>query len=185
MLTAAVVLGVTAGQLPALRPLVGGAAKAGLGLASKRLMRAGIVLLGLKLGLRDVLGLGWASVLMVLTVVAATFFGTVWLGRRLGLPGDQPLLIATGYSICGASAIGAVGQAAGSEEEDMATSAAPRHPLRHPGPSRCCRCCAPRSGWTRRSSAAGSAPGCMTSARWWPPRRPPGPRRCGRPSWSS
>ncbi|MFB9368841.1 YeiH family protein [Kitasatospora albolonga] len=124
MLTAAVVLGVTAGQLPALRPLVGGAAKAGLGLASKRLMRAGIVLLGLKLGLRDVLGLGWASVLMVLTVVAATFFGTVWLGRRLGLPGDQPLLIATGYSICGASAIGAVGQAAGSEEEDMATSAA-------------------------------------------------------------
>lgn len=124
LLTAAVVLGVTAGQLPGLRAFLGGAAKAGLALASRRLMRAGIVLLGLKLGLRDVLGLGWASVLMVLAVVAATFAGTVWLGRRLGLPGDQPLLIATGYSICGASAIGAVGQAAGSEDEDMATSAA-------------------------------------------------------------
>ncbi|WP_405021390.1 putative sulfate exporter family transporter [Kitasatospora sp. NBC_00070] len=124
LLTAAVLLGVTAGQLPALRPLVTGPAKAGLALAARRLMRAGIVLLGLRLGLRDVLGLGWATVLMVLAVVAATFAGTWWLGRRLGLPGDQPLLIATGYSICGASAIGAVGQATGSDEEDIATSCA-------------------------------------------------------------
>ncbi|GAA1170942.1 putative integral membrane protein (TIGR00698 family) [Kitasatospora gansuensis] len=124
MLTLAVLLGVTAGQLPGLRVLVTGPAKAGLALAARRLMRAGIVLLGLRLGLRDVLGLGWATVLMVLAVVAATFFGTCWLGRRLGLPGDQPLLIATGYSICGASAIGAVGQATGSDEEDIATSCA-------------------------------------------------------------
>ncbi|KQV13406.1 MULTISPECIES: YeiH family protein [unclassified Kitasatospora] len=124
LLTAAVLLGVTAGQLPRLRAVVVGPAKAGLALAARRLMRAGIVLLGLRLGLRDVLGLGWATVLMVLAVVAATFFGTCWLGRKLGLPGDQPLLIATGYSICGASAIGAVGQATGSDEEDIATSCA-------------------------------------------------------------
>lgn len=123
-LTAAVLLGVAAAHLPGLRPLVRGAARPGLSLAGKRLMRAGIVLLGLKLSLHDVLGLGWATVAMVLTVVTATFFGTVWLGRRLGLPGDQPLLVATGYSICGASAIGAVSQAAGSEEEDIATSVA-------------------------------------------------------------
>lgn len=87
-------------------------------------MRLGIVLLGLKLGLGDVVGLGWATVAMVIAVVAATFAGTIWLGRRLGLPGDQPLLVATGYSICGASAIGAVSQAAGSEEEDVAASVA-------------------------------------------------------------
>ncbi|MER5867197.1 putative sulfate exporter family transporter [Kitasatospora sp. NPDC002040] len=124
LLTAAVLLGLAAAQLPLLRPLVAGPAKAGLALAARRLMRAGIVLLGLKLGLGDVLGLGWATVTMVLAVVAATFCGTLWLGRRLGLPGDQPLLIATGYSICGASAIGAVGQASGSDEEDIATSAA-------------------------------------------------------------
>ncbi|WP_407992253.1 YeiH family protein [Kitasatospora sp. CMC57] len=124
LLTLAVLLGLAAGQLPGLRAVVTGPAKAGLALAARRLMRAGIVLLGLRLGLRDVLGLGWATVLMVLAVVAATFFGTCWLGRRLGLPGDQPLLIATGYSICGASAIGAVGQATGSEEEDIATSCA-------------------------------------------------------------
>ncbi|WP_327683076.1 YeiH family protein [Kitasatospora sp. NBC_00458] len=123
-LTAAVLLGVAAAHLPGLRPLVRGAARPGLSTAGRRLMRLGIVLLGLKLGLDDVLGLGWATVAMVIGVVAATFAGTCWLGRRLGLPGDQPLLVATGYSICGASAIGAVSQAAGSEEEDVAASVA-------------------------------------------------------------
>ncbi|MEU5999255.1 putative sulfate exporter family transporter [Streptomyces sp. NPDC047197] len=124
MLTAAVVLGLAAAHLPGLRAVVRGRCKAGLSLAGKRLMRLGIVLLGLKLSLDDVLGLGWATVVMVLGVVAATLFGTWWLGRRLGLPGDQPLLIATGYSICGASAIGAVSEATESDERDAAVSVA-------------------------------------------------------------
>ncbi|MEU7165225.1 putative sulfate exporter family transporter [Streptomyces morookaense] len=124
MLTAAVVLGIAAAHLPGVRALVRGAGRPGLTLAGKRLMRAGVVLLGLKLGLDDVLGLGWATVVMVLVTVVATFFGTLWLGRRLGLRGDQPLLIATGYSICGASAIGAVSEVSGSDEEDVATSVA-------------------------------------------------------------
>ncbi|MFH8488783.1 YeiH family protein [Streptomyces longisporoflavus] len=124
MLTAAVVFGLVAAHVPGARAFVRGRGKAGLSLAGKRLMRLGIVLLGLKLSLDDVLGLGWATVAMVLGVVSATFFGTWWLGRRLGLPGDQPLLIATGYSICGASAIGAVGEVTKSEERDAAVSVA-------------------------------------------------------------
>ncbi|CAM5267698.1 Putative sulfate exporter family transporter OS=Streptomyces alboniger OX=132473 GN=CP975_10900 PE=3 SV=1 [Streptomyces alboniger] len=125
MLTAAVVLGIAAAHLPGVaHSWVRGPGRAGLTFAGKRLMRAGIVLLGLKLGLDDVLGLGWASVVMVLCVVAVTFCGTWWLGRRMSLRGDQPLLIATGYSICGASAIGAVGEVSGSEERDTATSVA-------------------------------------------------------------
>lgn len=124
MLTAAVVLGIAAAHLPGVRARVRGAARPGLTLAGKRLMRVGVVLLGLKLSVGDVLGLGWATVAMVVAVVAATFFGTLWLGRRLGLRGDQPLLIATGYSICGASAIGAVSEVSGSDEEDVATSVA-------------------------------------------------------------
>ncbi|MFE6282961.1 YeiH family protein [Streptomyces sp. NPDC057877] len=124
MLTAAVLLGIAAAHLPYLRGTVRGAARPGLGFAGKRLMRVGVVLLGLSVGLDDVLGLGWRSVAMVLCVVAATFGGTVWLGRRMGLPGDQPLLIATGYSICGASAIGAMSDVSGSDEEDVATSVA-------------------------------------------------------------
>ncbi|MFJ8076878.1 YeiH family protein [Streptomyces sp. NPDC096176] len=124
MLTAAVVLGVVAAHLPRMRPVARGAARPGLSYAAKRLMRVGIVLLGLKLSLDDVRGLGWAAVAMVLGVVTATLLGTWWLGRRLGLPGDQPLLIATGYAICGASAIGAVGEARDSDERDTAVSVA-------------------------------------------------------------
>ncbi|MEU7044562.1 putative sulfate exporter family transporter [Streptomyces varsoviensis] len=124
MLTAAVVLGIGSAHLPGLRGVVRGIARPGLSFAGKRLMRVGIVLLGLKLSLHDVLGIGWATVVMVLAVVTATFFGTLWLGRRIGLRGDQPLLIATGYSICGASAIGAVSEVTGSDEEDVATSVA-------------------------------------------------------------
>ncbi|WP_327305821.1 putative sulfate exporter family transporter [Streptomyces sp. NBC_01298] len=124
MLTVSVVLGIAAAHLPGLRGFVRGPARPGLSLAGRRLMRIGIVLLGLALGLDEVLGLGWATVTMVAGVVAATFLGTLWLGRRLGLPGDQPLLIATGYSICGASAIGAVSQVSGSDEEDVASSVA-------------------------------------------------------------
>ncbi|WP_326653813.1 MULTISPECIES: putative sulfate exporter family transporter [unclassified Streptomyces] len=124
MLTVAVVLGIVAAHLPVARSIVRGAARPGLSYAAKRLMRAGIVLLGLKLSLDDVLGLGWATVTMVLGVVTATFLGTWWLGRRMGLPGDQPLLIAAGYSICGASAIGAVSEATESDECDAATSVA-------------------------------------------------------------
>ncbi|MFJ9761967.1 YeiH family protein [Streptomyces sp. NPDC101149] len=124
MLTAAVLLGLGAAHLPGTRQVVRGSAKAGLGVAGKRLMRVGVVLLGLKLSLSDITGLGLTTVVMVLSAVAATFVGTCWLGRRMGLPGDVPLLVATGYSICGASAIGAVSQVAGSEEEDVANSTA-------------------------------------------------------------
>ncbi|KOG86581.1 membrane protein, partial [Streptomyces varsoviensis] len=84
MLTAAVVLGIGSAHLPGLRGVVRGIARPGLSFAGKRLMRVGIVLLGLKLSLHDVLGIGWATVVMVLAVVTATFFGTLWLGRRIG-----------------------------------------------------------------------------------------------------
>ncbi|KAB2351126.1 putative sulfate exporter family transporter [Actinomadura rudentiformis] len=123
-LTAAMVLGMIAAHLPALRTITQGVARPGLGVAAKRLMRVAIVLLGLQLSLADVVGLGWVTALMVLVVVAVTFTGTLWLGRRLGLPGDQPLLVATGYSICGASAIGAVSQTTRSDQKDVANAVA-------------------------------------------------------------
>ncbi|CAM5524723.1 membrane protein [Streptomyces canarius] len=123
-LTIAVVLGVAAGQLPGIRVFVRTSAKAGLAVAAKRLMRVGVVLLGLQLSLADVAGLGLPTLGMVVCVVLATFCGTYWLGRRLDLPGDVPLLVAAGYAICGASAIGAVGQVARSEEDDVAGAVA-------------------------------------------------------------
>ena len=119
-LTAAVVLGVIARNLR----LLPASARPGLDLAGKRLMRLGIVLLGLKLALGEVLALGWQTLLVVVAVVAATFFGTRWLGTRVGLPGDQALLIATGFSICGASAVAAMNGVTDSDEDDVVTAVA-------------------------------------------------------------
>jgi uncharacterized membrane protein YadS len=76
LLTVAVALGIVAAQIPAARPALTGPLKPGLTLASKRLMRIGVVLLGLQLGLSDIVGLGWRAVLLVVAVVVLSFAGT-------------------------------------------------------------------------------------------------------------
>lgn len=119
ILTAAVALGILVGQIPALRPALGGALSPGLRIASRRLLRIGIVLLGLKLSLIDIAALGWVSILTTVAVVVLTFAGTIGLGRALGLPGHQPLLVASGFSICGASAIGAMSAAVRAKDSEQ------------------------------------------------------------------
>jgi uncharacterized integral membrane protein (TIGR00698 family) len=119
-LTCAVLLGAVAANVRVLPEC----ARPGIAFAGKRLMRLGIVLLGLKLALSDVLALGWQTLAVTVVVVLLTFLGTSWLGRRMGLPGDQPLLIATGFSICGASAVAAMNSVTDSEEDDVITSVA-------------------------------------------------------------
>ncbi len=94
----------------------------GLKFAAKRVLRVGVVLLGLRLSLTDVLDLGAPSLAVVAATVTATFFGTQWLGPRLGLSRDLSLLVATGFSICGASAIAAVESATDAEEEEVAAA---------------------------------------------------------------
>lgn len=121
LLTAAVALGIIVGQIPAARRPLNGVLAPGLSVASKQFMRLGIVLLGLKLSLVDILGLGWLSIVMIVAIVLLTFVGTIGLGRAFGLPGHQPLLIATGFSICGASAIGAMSGVVKAKDEETAT----------------------------------------------------------------
>ena len=119
-LTCAVLLGAVAANVR----ILPSRAQPGIAFAGKRLMRLGIVLLGLKLALSDVLALGWQTLVVTVGVVLLTFLGTAWLGRWMGLPGDQPLLIATGFSICGASAVAAMNSVTDSDEDDVITSVA-------------------------------------------------------------
>ncbi len=107
-MTLAVVLGLMAANLPGVAAWTAGPARPGLDFAGKHLMRAGIVVLGLKVSLGDVLGLGWAALLLVAGVVAAAFAGTYGISRLFRLPPRVSLLVATGFAICGASAIGAM-----------------------------------------------------------------------------
>lgn len=117
-LVAAVIVGAVIGNLEIASP----AAQPGLTFAAKRILRVGVVLLGLRLSLSEVAALGWPSLLVVSATVIATFFGTQTLGRRLGLSRDLSLLVATGFSICGASAIAAVESSTDADEEEVAAA---------------------------------------------------------------
>jgi uncharacterized integral membrane protein (TIGR00698 family) len=94
-------------------------ARAGLGLAAGPLLRLAIVLLGFELVLQDMLRLGARGLVVVVAVVVATFFGTRWGGRRLGVSDGLSLLVATGVSVCGVSAIAAARGASDADEEDV------------------------------------------------------------------
>jgi len=83
-------------------------ADAGLAWTAKHVLRAGVVLLGLQLSLRDVAGLGAGEIVVLLLTVAATFGTALVLGRALRVPERLRLLVGTGFSICGASAVAAM-----------------------------------------------------------------------------
>ncbi|MHB1171460.1 MAG: YeiH family protein [Lacisediminihabitans sp.] len=123
-LTASLVLGVLTGSLPPLRPVLDGPLRVGLGFSARRLLRVGIVVLGLKLSLGDIASLGWASILAIIALVLLSFVVTWFIGRLFGLEGDQPILLAAGFSICGGSAVGAMSAARGADSRDSGTPVA-------------------------------------------------------------
>lgn len=96
----------------------------GTAFAAKRLLRVGVVLLGLQLSLTQLADLGLGGLAVVATTVTITFFGTQALGRLLGVGRARSLLVATGFSICGASAVGAMKEVAGGDEEDAGVAIA-------------------------------------------------------------
>ena len=95
-------------------------ARPGTQFAAKKLLRLGIVLLGTQLAVREVIKLGGPGIAVVAIVVASTFFGTQWLGARLGISRGLSLLVATGFAICGASAIAAMDGVSDADEEEVA-----------------------------------------------------------------
>ncbi|WP_116133538.1 YeiH family protein [Tropicimonas sp. IMCC34043] len=110
----------------AIRNLAGTPAAAGPGIAFslKRILRAGIVLLGLQLTLFQVVAVGWTGVGIIVATVAATFVFTKWLGARLGVDARLTELIAAGTSICGASAVIATNTVTRGSDEDVAYAVA-------------------------------------------------------------
>jgi len=118
--TVAVVLGALAVNLRLHPPVL----RAGTHLASHRLLRIAVVLLGLQLGLQQLLHLGLAGLAVVLVTVTVTFTGTRLLGRLLGVSPARSLLIATGFSICGASAVAAMEEVAAGDDDDTGVAVA-------------------------------------------------------------
>ncbi len=96
----------------------------GVKFALRRVLRVAIVLLGLQLTIGQVLAVGGAGLAVVVTSLAATFFFTLWLGRRLGVDLKLAELIAAGTSICGASAVIAANTVTEGSDEDVAYAVA-------------------------------------------------------------
>jgi uncharacterized integral membrane protein (TIGR00698 family) len=119
-LTIAVVLGVVAGNLP----LVPASTPAGVHWATRRLLRGGVVFLGLQLAVPHILQLGAGTILAVVLTVAISCLGTLGLGRLLHVPRGLSVLVATGFSICGASAIAAMEGVVKRRDSDVATAVA-------------------------------------------------------------
>jgi uncharacterized integral membrane protein (TIGR00698 family) len=121
----ALVVAVVLGAITANLGVIPTRCRPGLSFAAKKFLRVGVVLLGFRLTLGQIGDLGPKGLGLVVVVVALTFGTTQWIGRRLGLPPTLSLLVATGFSICGASAIAAMrGITPEAEDEDVAYSIA-------------------------------------------------------------
>jgi uncharacterized integral membrane protein (TIGR00698 family) len=120
VLTWSVGLGVAAANL-GLLPRAG---TQQLGQLTKKLLRVGIVLLGFSVSFTSITALGLPLIAVIAVSLVGTLLFTTWLGRRLGLSAPRSLLIGTGFSICGASAIAGMEETAGADEEDVTVAIA-------------------------------------------------------------
>jgi uncharacterized integral membrane protein (TIGR00698 family) len=98
--------------------------KPGLGFSVKKVLRLGIILLGIRLTIFDVFRLGVYGVPIVLFCIAGALLVTTRISHWLELPERLGALIAVGTSICGVSAIVATGPAMEAEEEEVAYAVA-------------------------------------------------------------
>ena len=81
-------------------------ADAGIGFAKHWLLRAGIVLFGLRITFQDIATVGWRGVAIDALMLVSTFGLAVLLGRRwLRLDAQSAILIGAGSAICGAAAV--------------------------------------------------------------------------------
>lgn len=99
-------------------------ANAGIAFSLRRILRAGIVLLGLQLTLQQVIAVGGAGFTIITITLVATFAFATWLGRRLQVDAGLTQLIAAGSAICGASAVIATNTVTRARDEDVAYAVA-------------------------------------------------------------
>ncbi|WP_312238762.1 YeiH family protein [Stenotrophomonas sp.] len=103
-LTLAIVIGIALGN--SVYPRLAAQAAPGVGVSKQWLLRAGIVLYGLRLTFQDIGQVGVAGVVIDALVLGSTFALAWWAGTRcFGMDRESALLIGAGSSICGAAAV--------------------------------------------------------------------------------
>lgn len=87
-------------------------------------LQIAVALLGLRLSFGDVAQIGGRHLLVVVVTVAVTYLGTQVLARHLGFTHAQGLLVASGFSVCGASAVAAMEPVVDADEGDSGLAVA-------------------------------------------------------------
>jgi uncharacterized integral membrane protein (TIGR00698 family) len=99
-------------------------AKPGAAFSMRRILRLGIILLGLQLTAAQVARVGFGGVAIIAATLAATFVFTKQFAKLIGVDAKLAELIAAGTSICGASAVIATNTVTRASDEDAAYAVA-------------------------------------------------------------
>ena len=89
-----------------------------------RVLRLGIVLLGIRLSLGEAGAIGLQSLPVIIGAVGAALLIVTFLARSVGLSGPLGTLIAVGTSVCGATAIVATAPAIGAKDDEVSYAVA-------------------------------------------------------------
>ncbi len=119
-ITVAVVLGLVAAHLLRLPA----ATRPGLSFCVKKVLRWGIVLIGIRLSLLDVAKQGVWAAAVVLVIVAFAVVVAGWLAPRLGVGERMGALAAASTAICGVTATLAVAPAVEADDREVAYTVA-------------------------------------------------------------
>ena len=115
-----VMLGIVLGMMLGYAVRLPEVVRPGLKFAVTKLLRLGIILLGIRLSVVDVARLGAASLPIVVACITTGVALSAALSRWLALPPRLGTLIGVGTSICGVSAIAATGPAIEAKDEEVA-----------------------------------------------------------------
>lgn len=97
---------------------------AGVRFALQRVLRLGIILLGLRLSLQDVVSTGLTALILIVACMAVALTLAYFAGRLLKIPPRLAALIGVGTAICGNTAIVAVAPVIEAKEEDVSFAVA-------------------------------------------------------------
>lgn len=96
----------------------------GVKFALVRILRLGIILLGLRLSLQDVVGTGLSALLLILACITLALGLGLAAGRIFNIPARLAMLIGVGTAICGNSAIIATAPVIEAKDEDVSFAVA-------------------------------------------------------------
>jgi uncharacterized integral membrane protein (TIGR00698 family) len=96
----------------------------GISFSSKKLLRYGIILLGMRLNLRDIIHAGPRVAIIAIINIVVTIFVVYGLTRLFKVEGKLGMLTACGTAICGAAAVVAISPQMNSNDEETAVAAA-------------------------------------------------------------